>query len=324
MSEYQKLKDQVEAMILLINFLAPNKSPFDLDYIEANIVEGKELYEKVRQINIFKSLEIILFDKNEFLTFGIIQRILKNLSDHLPFWKGYYNRTTYKKAQDTISLYKSDDLHTLIVRHDSVLRNVISEIKRFSDIYFDNTNKNELNILIESPAFKFESWYEDDDDLIFSQPDDKEDLHKLNDKIDDHHFDRPKIKDDAVDRIIEILKDWFTEDQLGVLKEIIASGKTPTQKLTFKGNGKTLLDFFKKLWKGQFLTIASQKDLEKWISNSFNFYNRGKKNSISPKYASSIISSNNEAAKGNRLINIEKVNGKLEIIQCELSNREKS
>jgi ABC-type nitrate/sulfonate/bicarbonate transport system substrate-binding protein len=90
------------------------------------------------------------------------------------------------------------------------------------------------------------------------------------------------------------------------------------------GNGNMLLDFLKQLMRGQFLTIAVQKDMEIWISQTFEYYSDGKRAAISPKYASKYISGNERAAEGNRIIDIVKENGKFKIVQLELNSREQN
>jgi hypothetical protein len=109
-------------------------------------------------------LEIILLEKNEVFIIGLIERILRNLMIHIKFWKTYYNRASYQKAQDSLFLYKSDELHTLIARQDLLLRTVIDEIRNFSINYYLDKNENRINQLLKSPDFQFESWEEEDDD----------------------------------------------------------------------------------------------------------------------------------------------------------------
>lgn len=134
---------------------------------------------------------------------------------------------------------------------------------------------------------------------------------------------KPIFKPEAIETIFDILKVYFPS-QNKELKQVLVTGIVPQQKLIFQGSGKTLLDFFKQLMKGQFLTIAVQEDLLIWLSNSFEYLHRRQPNDISKKYASTIISGNGRAAKGNRLIDVETKNGKFEIVQREIRNREQN
>ena len=134
----------------------------------------------------------------------------------------------------------------------------------------------------------------------------------------------PQFKKEAIPIILEILKIHFEKEQLDQLEELIKTEILPSEKLLFRGNGKTLLDFFKQLWVGQFLSIVQQKDLETWISDRFEYYSRNERKKITSKYANAIISCNDRAAKGNRLIDAELVNGKFGIMQLKIKNREQS
>jgi len=134
---------------------------------------------------------------------------------------------------------------------------------------------------------------------------------------------KPVFKPEAIDTIFEILKVYFPS-QNEELKQVLETGIQPLQKLIFQGSGKTLLDFFKQLMKGQYLTIAVQDDFLTWLSISFEYLHLRQPNEISKKYASTIISGNSRAAKGNRLIDVESKNGKFEIIQLEIRNREQN
>jgi hypothetical protein len=136
---------------------------------------------------------------------------------------------------------------------------------------------------------------------------------------------KPVFKSEKIDKIFDILKNHFPNEQHKELKNVLTSGNKPKEKLLFLGNGKTLLDFFKQLLQGQFLTIPVQRDLEKWISDGFEYWHRGKQTKFTTKYASKIISGNERASKGNRLINVDNNNnGELEIIQLKLKNREQN
>jgi hypothetical protein len=136
-----------------------------------------------------------------------------------------------------------------------------------------------------------------------------------------HTITNPVFKSDFIDEINNILKIHFHNQNEGLL-ELLKSGDTKNEKLIFNGSGKTLLDFFKQLLKGQFLSISRQSDFELWLSNNFEFTYKGLIKTFTPKYASKIISGNERAAKGNRLIDIVEVNGIFNIKQLPIKNRE--
>ena len=133
---------------------------------------------------------------------------------------------------------------------------------------------------------------------------------------------KPKFKTEEINKIFDILKIHFSNSQYELLKNTLKTGNLPPTKLNFNGSANVLLDFFKQLIKGHILTVTVQKDFEIWVSSCFEFFYKGKYIPIKPKYASRIMSGSERAAKGNRLINVEKINDKFEIITLELRNRE--
>lgn len=130
----------------------------------------------------------------------------------------------------------------------------------------------------------------------------------------------PRFKTEEKDNIVEILKDYFP-GQHDLLRDVISKGELKELKLLFYGSCRTLLDFFKQLMKGHFLTIQVQSDLEKWIEQGFEYIHRGKPKEIKAKYASKIISGSERAAEGNRLIEVINENGVFKIIQVEITSR---
>ncbi len=135
---------------------------------------------------------------------------------------------------------------------------------------------------------------------------------------------KPTFSSESIPTILHLLKDFFSAEHGILLKQILETGNMPIPKLLFHGSGKTLLDFFKQLLTGQFLVVAVQKDLEIWISGGFEYLHQRKRKKILPKYASKIISGNERAAKGNRLIDVVSKNGKFEIFQCRISSRQQN
>lgn len=131
---------------------------------------------------------------------------------------------------------------------------------------------------------------------------------------------KPIFKEEILPKVLECLSPYFPNHETE-LEALLRNNSIPNSPLLFQGSGKTLLDFFKRLMEGQFLIIAVQRDLEKWISDSFECIHNREPNKITQKYASKVISGSERAAPGNRLIDVKKVNGKFVIEQLEIRNR---
>lgn len=132
---------------------------------------------------------------------------------------------------------------------------------------------------------------------------------------------KPIFKAEAIDAILAILEGFFPT-QKQQLRELLTDGVPPSEKLLFHGNGKTLLDFFKQLHFGHFITAVQQIKLEEWICVNFEYFNGDNNQVITPKYASKVISGSERPAKGNRLINVIEKDGSFKIVQLKFQNRE--
>lgn len=144
---------------------------------------------------------------------------------------------------------------------------------------------------------------------------------KLN-NIEVKDSENPRFNPVKVKNIYEVLKMYFSAEDQPQLKKLLESGTSLNKPILFMWHGKTLLDFFKQLMKGRIVTISVQADLEKWISKNFMFFHDGKAKNFTPKNSSKIISGNERAAKGNRLIDVQiGKKGTFKIVPLEIKNR---
>ena len=87
---------------------------------------------------------------------------------------------------------------------------------------------------------------------------------------------KPTIDSDAANQFFNILKGYFEPKQHTELQTILEKGINVNQKLIFKGNANRLTDAFKKLYNARLLTGCQKKDLQKWIVDNFQFFNKKK------------------------------------------------
>ncbi len=136
---------------------------------------------------------------------------------------------------------------------------------------------------------------------------------------------KPTFKAESVQEVFDILKPFFKTEHQSELKHLLKTGDNTNMPLLFQFSGGALCDFFKQLYSGQFLLIAVQAQLEKWIEKNFVYLNKqGKVTIFKLKYVSRFISETKRPAKGKRLIDIENENGKNKIKQLKITNREQN
>ena len=120
---------------------------------------------------------------------------------------------------------------------------------------------------------------------------------------------RPIFKTDIIDQFFRLLKDHFDINQQEELKAILQTGKTPSSKLYFKGNGNRLADAFKSLIDSDFITGCQKQELQKWIFENFQY--RGKNNQptrYTLRYLEDIISTNKDSCR-KPILEVKKENG---------------
>jgi hypothetical protein len=292
------------------NNLKDDKKIEDYKYIISSAVE-RYFNEKAPYINY--NFEFYLHKLTSFLLIKPTDKDIYEiaLAFSLLFFK-YFNSS--KKYKDFLDYqykqyidFKGDEIYN--VSFYVLLDKSIYKIINYNTPFINTPSLNRLDFWLEEHKLEKEN--------------NADENQKPNKKSQTEIEIKPVFK--AVDKIFDILKNHFPNEQHEELKNVLTSGNKPKEKLLFLGNGKTLLDFFKQLLQGQFLTIPVQRDLEKWISDGFEYLHRGKQTKFTTKYASKIISGNERASKGNRLINVDNNNnGELEIIQLKLKNREQN
>lgn len=92
-------------------------------------------------------------------------------------------------------------------------------------------------------------------------------------------------------QIFDALLDFFMPDDRDELREIIFEQIAPSGKLMFIGNGNQLADAFKQLIEANLITGCSKRQLEKWITETFEYQYKNSVRAFTPRYLNGIISS---------------------------------
>jgi hypothetical protein len=135
---------------------------------------------------------------------------------------------------------------------------------------------------------------------------------------------KPVFKEEVGRQGYDILKHYFPADQQPELQRILLSGDDTASKLLFRGNGITLLDFFKRLQTGQLVVSVSKSDLQAWIIRNFNYGKELAPKVFRSEYAERVLSGSIEAVKGKRLIEVVQEGGVWTIRQLPITNRAES
>jgi hypothetical protein len=91
--------------------------------------------------------------------------------------------------------------------------------------------------------------------------------------------------------IFKALLDFFMPQDRDELKAIIFEQISPSGKLMFIGNGNQLADAFKQLIEANIITGCSKRQLEKWITQTFEYQYKNSVRPFTPRYLNGIISS---------------------------------
>ena len=108
---------------------------------------------------------------------------------------------------------------------------------------------------------------------------------------------KPCFKPEFIDEVFTCLKDFFSPEDQGRLKELLSTGNHTAPPLIFNDNGNRLADVFKKLKEADIITGVQKKELEDWIRQNFQYKHRGRVKEFSKKYLNDIISTNNNPCK---------------------------
>jgi hypothetical protein len=123
---------------------------------------------------------------------------------------------------------------------------------------------------------------------------------------------KPTIKPEEIERLFEILKDFFSYEQQNALLLLLETGENVGEKLVFKTNGNRLTDTFKKLIEYEIITGCQKKDLIDWIILHFNFTHQNTVKKFIYDTVEKIISRNDSPCKS-PLIQI--INGQVKKIE---------
>ena len=125
---------------------------------------------------------------------------------------------------------------------------------------------------------------------------------------------KPIFKPEAISKIFEILKDFFSIEEQRSFEQILKTANDTTEKLIFLGNGNRLADAFKQLIKSDIITGCNQRQLENWIERNFKYRFRNQVRNFTQKYLNDIISTNKDKCQ-NPILNVvqDKANGSYSI-----------
>lgn len=82
---------------------------------------------------------------------------------------------------------------------------------------------------------------------------------------------KPIFKKEAVGQIFGILKGFFNDNQHVKLLNLLSTGDDSDELLIFIGPASRLLDAFRRLYAGDFITQCNRADFERWIERNFMF-----------------------------------------------------
>jgi len=114
----------------------------------------------------------------------------------------------------------------------------------------------------------------------------------------------PIFKEDYIELIYKDLKPYFSPTQQFDLLNLLKEEKKLSTKLQFNSNGNKLAHAFKLLYERNIITSCTKRDLEKWISENFQYLGKDSFSNYKRKYLNEIISTNKITCKINILISL--------------------
>ena len=124
---------------------------------------------------------------------------------------------------------------------------------------------------------------------------------------------KPTFKPEAIEKIFEMIKDFFSIEHQTELKSILKTGNNANIKLLFKDNGNRLTDTFKKLKEHDFITCCDKQTLIDWIVKNFEFMQQSEPKPFKTNTVKGIINKKTNPCKS-PIIEIENA----EIIKNEI------
>ena len=102
----------------------------------------------------------------------------------------------------------------------------------------------------------------------------------------------PKFKKEITKEFIDLLKDYFPDDQQKEFVKLIARGEKPSRKLRFEGAANKLAYSFKQLIESESIVGCTKTELEKWLSENFENKYSGKTQALKITTLNQTISTN--------------------------------
>jgi hypothetical protein len=124
-------------------------------------------------------------------------------------------------------------------------------------------------------------------------------------------------------QIFDALLDFFVPEDRDELKEIIFEQIAPSEKLMFIGNGNQLADAFKQLIEANLITGCSKRQLEKWITETFEYQYKNSVRSFTPRYLNGIISSESRLCQS-PILDVRKKDDHLTVIPLLRNKKQKN
>ncbi|MEJ7692292.1 hypothetical protein [Daejeonella sp.] len=113
--------------------------------------------------------------------------------------------------------------------------------------------------------------------------------------------------------ILNVLLDFFMPEDRDALKEVITNRVNPSRKLLFNGNGNQLADAFKQLIESNLITGCSKRQLEKWITEIFQYQYKNNVRPFTARYLNGIISYESRQCQS-PILDVIKKDGNLSVV----------
>lgn len=113
--------------------------------------------------------------------------------------------------------------------------------------------------------------------------------------------------------ILNVLLDYFMPDDRDALRELVISRETPPRKLTFLGNGNQLADAFKQLVESNLITGCSKRQLERWMTETFQYQYKNSLRPFTARYLNGIISTEGRSCQS-PILDVKKKEGTFTIV----------
>lgn len=224
-------------------------------------------------------LDITILEKSQILA---LLRNLYGLQTRLDiFWDRFNTNITVPGLDDWNRYYESLMLDQIFFIHKpAVKKKVEVDYTFFSDLRAIIQWREELLLEFIEEIENFIAIEESEDIEVEDMP---ESSHAVN--------SMPLFSVAHQQQIFDALLDFFMPEDRDELREMIFEQIAPTEKLMFIGNGNQLADAFKQLIEANLITGCSKRQLEKWITETFEYQYKNSVRLFTPRYLNGIISS---------------------------------